>query len=66
MVREDTDPCLVLRLKPFPEASRLDCLPPGTRVQPVERAGAWWRVALDDGRTGWVAGSYLNPAVNRP
>jgi uncharacterized protein YgiM (DUF1202 family) len=61
VVREDTDPCLNLRVAPFPESSRLDCLPPGTRVRPIEQAGAWWRVVLEDGRTGWVAGSYLNP-----
>jgi hypothetical protein len=61
VVRVDTDPCLVLRFNPFPEGARLDCLLPGTEVRPIERAGVWWRVALEDGRTGWVAGSYLNP-----
>jgi Flp pilus assembly secretin CpaC len=61
VVREATDPCLVLRLEPSSASARLDCLPPGTGVRPLERSGVWWRVRLTDGRTGWVAGSYLAP-----
>ncbi|HEX6900182.1 MAG TPA: pilus assembly protein N-terminal domain-containing protein [Thermoanaerobaculia bacterium] len=61
VVREATDPCLVLRMAPSAASARLDCLPPGTGVRPIERSGVWWRVLLADGRTGWVAGSYLAP-----
>lgn len=66
VVREATDPCLVLRSEPSAASARLDCLPPGTGVRPLERSGAWWRVVLFDGRTGWVAGSYLAPVVSIP
>ncbi len=55
------DPCLNFR--PLPEATALatECLPPGTRVRWLETAGDWTRVALRDGREGWMATAFLTP-----
>ena len=59
VVRPAADPCLNFRLEPSSAAAALECLPPGTRVRWLETAGSWSRVALRDGREGWMAAAFL-------
>ena len=48
------EPCLDLRPRAETAAPSLDCLVAGTRMALLERAGAWGRMRLEDGREGWV------------
>ncbi len=59
MVRDTADPCLNFRRRPDPGSTALDCLPPETRIRLLEAAGEWSRVALADGREGWMATPFL-------
>ncbi len=59
VVSAAADPCLNFRARPAAEATALECLPPGTRVQVRETTGEWSRVVLSNGREGWMAAGYL-------
>ncbi len=59
VVRQAADPCLNFRPEPTAAAAALECLPPGTPVRWLETAGDWSRVALRDGRVGWMGAAYL-------
>ncbi len=59
VVRQAADPCLNFRSEPSGASAALECLPPGSRVRWLETAGDWSRVALRDGRVGWMAASFL-------
>ncbi len=61
VVLEAADPCLNFRPEPSAGSAALECLPPGTRVRWLETAGDWSRVALRNGREGWMASSFLAP-----
>ena len=63
VVRPTADPCLLLRTAPDADASRIDCLLPGTSVGAVDAVPFWRRVRLVDGREGWAAKKFLEPAV---
>lgn len=62
-IRETAAPCIVLRSLPQSGAERRDCLVPGTRVTEIDSKPYWRRVRLEDGRDGWVAEKFLEPAV---
>jgi len=62
VVRASADPCLVLRVAPAADSARGDCLPPGTGVTGVDAVPFWRRVRLPDGREGWAAKKFLDPA----
>lgn len=58
-VSDRVSSCLVLRAEPRPQASRLSCMPPGTRVSVVGTTAYWRQVRLEDGLTGWAAKKFL-------
>lgn len=60
-VRQAADPCLNFRPEPSSSAAVAECLPPDTQVRWLETAGDWSRVALRDGREGWMAAAFLEP-----
>lgn len=55
--------CLVLRAEPRADGLRLDCLEAGAEVRLQQQSGSWSRVALPSGRSGWVAGRFLEAAT---
>ena len=59
VISQAADPCLNFRPEPKAAATALDCLSPGTPVRLLETAGGWSRVALRDGREGWMASAFL-------
>lgn len=63
VVRQSATPCLVVRARPESDAPRRDCIVPGTRVTAVASAPYWRRIVLPDGRRGWSAKQYLEPAT---
>lgn len=62
VVRPAADPCLVLRSAPNADSTRIDCLVPGTSVGALDAVPFWRRVRLTDGREGWAAKKFLEPA----
>lgn len=55
-----------LRSGPSSGTDRLDTLEAGASVSVLSESGGWVEVALADGRSGWVYGSYLTSADPRP
>ena len=62
VVRSTATPCLVLRSAPNADSIRIDCLVPGTSVGALDAVPFWRRVRLTDGREGWAAKKFLEPA----
>ena len=54
---------LPLRIAPSSDADAADELPRHTALQVLAAAGAWYRVRLPDGRTGYVAARSVEPAA---
>ena len=53
---------LPLRIAPSSDADSADELPRHTPLRVLAAAGAWYRVRLPDGRTGYVAARSVEPA----
>lgn len=60
-VRAAAAPCLKVRAQPSAKAKGAACIPPGSVVTELESFPFWRRVALANGRDGWVASMYLEP-----
>jgi competence protein ComEC len=63
VVRRSVRSCLSVRPRADANAPAFTCLAPGTPVTAVAAAPYWRQVRLADGRTGWLAKKYLEPAV---
>jgi competence protein ComEC len=61
-VRPSAAPCLNLRPQPLATSVPLDCLSIGTPVTALDGVPFWRRVRLGDGREGWAAKKFLEPA----
>ncbi len=59
VVRQAADPCLNFRPQPLTTSTPVECLSPGIRIRLLETSGQWSRVALRDGREGWMAAAFL-------
>lgn len=66
VVKNSASPCLKLRPQPNTDADPIDCLAPGTQVTVIESVPYWRKVHLEDGREGWVAKKYIEPASTPP
>jgi beta-lactamase superfamily II metal-dependent hydrolase len=62
VIKASASPCLKLRPQPDTDAAPTDCLPPGTHVSVIESIPYWRKIHLEDGREGWVAKMYIEPA----
>ncbi len=62
VVRPTAAPCLLLRTAPATDSARVDCLAPGTPLTGSDAVPFWRRVRLADGREGWAAKKFLEPA----
>lgn len=60
VVRESAAPCLKVRTSPDADASVIECVDPGTRLEAVGAAPYWRHVRLPDGTDGWAAKKYLD------
>lgn len=63
VVRPTGGPCLVVRAAPSTDSTRIDCLVPGTAVTGIDAVPFWRRIRLVDGREGWSAKKFLEPAA---
>src|SRR3954468_18975003 len=63
VVRQSVRSCLSVRPRADAMAPAFACLAPGTPVTAIAAAPYWRQVRLANGRTGWVAKKYLEPAV---
>lgn len=59
-------PCLNLRPEPSLRSQPYDCIFPAAKVTVISENDRWRRIRLEDGREGWVIGSYLLPAPGAP
>lgn len=66
VVRESAAPCLNVRPRPDAGAPAFTCLTPGTTVRAVATAPFWRQIRLADGRIGWAAKKFLEPAGAAP
>jgi beta-lactamase superfamily II metal-dependent hydrolase len=66
VVRATATPCLNFRPDPDTDVAPTDCLPPGTPVGVFETRPHWRKVRLTDGREGWVAKAFIEPATAHP
>jgi hypothetical protein len=53
------DNWVALRSEPSGQGVRLDMLGPNAQFRVLESQGEWSRVAMPDGRTGWVASHFI-------
>jgi SH3-like domain-containing protein len=54
VIRDTAAPCLSIRPAPDIDADRFDCLAPGLAMTVLESVPYWRKIALTDGRVGWV------------
>lgn len=48
-----------LRVREKPKGTEVGKLMPGDRLQVLKKESNWYRLALGEGKTGWVSGEYL-------
>jgi hypothetical protein len=63
VVRPTADPCLNVRPSPDTDVEAFACISVGSQVTGIGTAPYWRRIRLTDGRTGWAAKKYLEPAA---
>ena len=66
VVRDTAAPCLRVRPSPTIDAPEFECIPPGTPVTVVNVVPFWREIRLSDGRLGWAAKKFLEPAPAPP
>ena len=63
VVRDTATPCLKVRSDSSTATEPFECISPGTVVTVIASVPYWRKVNLPDGRSGWVAKMYLEPAT---
>lgn len=56
-------PCVKLRSAPKANAEAIDCLAPEIGTVEIESKPFWRKVRVGDGREGWIAKKFLEPAA---
>lgn len=64
VIRESANPCLNVRPEPSTETEAIDCLVPGTKVKVLATVPFWREISYGDGKHGWVAKKFIEPASN--